>query len=118
MYNWFQSYLTNRRQFVRYNNITSPSKPVSIGVPQGIILGPILFLIYTNDFTNLTSDSLIVKYADDSSIVSHSSELSSLNNKMQTALNEAAKWLYDNRMVINPNKSNYIIIGHPKKTCT
>ena len=36
---------------------------------------------------------------------------------MQTALNEAAKWLNDNRMVINPNKSNYIIIGHPKKTC-
>ena len=68
--------------------------------------------------------SPIVKYADDSSIVSHSNELSSLNNKMQTALNEAAKWLNDNRMVINPNKSNYIIIGHPKKlakivlTCT
>ena len=117
MYNWFQSYLTNRKQFVRYNNITSPSKPVFIGVPQGTILGPILFLIYTNDFTNLTSDSLIVKYADDSSVVSHSNELSSLNNKMQTAVNEGAKWLNDNRMVINPNKSNYIIIGHLKITC-
>ena len=67
--NWFHSYLINRQQFVLYENTKSNMMPISTGVPQGSILGPLLFLIYMNDINEATEKFSAILYADDTSLV-------------------------------------------------
>ena len=62
---WFKSYLTERKQFVRLNNIDSRTENISIGVPQGSVLGPLLFSIYVNDMPNCLKFSEANLFADD-----------------------------------------------------
>ena len=68
MLKWFKSYLGNRTQFVKDNNVKSNVRNIHIGLPQGTILGPILFLIYVNDFSYCFTDCKCVIYADDTTI--------------------------------------------------
>ena len=65
---WFQSYLSNRQQFITYNGVSSSVKTVKCGVPQGSILGPLLFLIYINDLVNVCSHCLPILFADDTNL--------------------------------------------------
>ena len=62
---WFRSYLKNRKQFVRYQTCDSEYENVTCGVPQGSILGPLLFILYVNDITNITSLFEMILFADD-----------------------------------------------------
>ena len=63
--NWFQSYLTDRTQYVEVNNESSSLQTILTGVPQGSILGPLLFLIYMNDIPNASNLFTFILYADD-----------------------------------------------------
>ena len=65
---WFESYLTNRKQYVFVNNIKSDFKIIGCGVPQGSILGPLLFLVYMNDITQASQVLQYILYADDTSV--------------------------------------------------
>ena len=65
---WFKSYLSHRSQFVVCNNCSSPKLPITCGVPQGSILGPLLFLIYINDIINSSSKLSYILFADDTNI--------------------------------------------------
>ena len=65
---WFKSYLTGRNQYVFYNGESSDLKPISCGVPQGSVLGPLLFLLYINDLHNVSSKLKFFLFADDTNI--------------------------------------------------
>ena len=75
---WFESYLTGRKQFVNLNDTDSDVKPITCGVPQGSVLGPLLFLLYINDLPNISDKLSFFLFADDTNIYLESSNLSLL----------------------------------------
>ena len=79
--NWFKDYLFNRHQVVMFNNFQSKSYPVTCGVPQGSILGPLLFLVYFNDFIKVVKHSKVIKYADDTVLYIGSSEVDDIQRR-------------------------------------
>ena len=110
---WFKSYLENRNQCVRLgNNISSP-KQVEFGVPQGSILGPVLFIIYINDMARVLRDCLLIQYADDSQILLKGSiyELDILIERAENLLNEAKRYFQRNGLNINESKTKCMFIG-------
>ena len=92
---WFQSYLTERSQYVEVNGITSNALAISTGVPQGSILGPLLFLIYMNDIPEVSTFFKSILYADDTSLLnSLSISLNSYDPDIHT-INVELSHIYD-----------------------
>ena len=108
-YTLTESYLSNRQQFVSINNVTSCSKPISIGVPQGSILGPLLFLIYVNDLPNATSCQPRL-FADDTYLVLKNSTLNELETNCNLELQNLHRWCNANELQINPEKFKAVIL--------
>ena len=81
-----KSYLMNRKQYVLFNNITSTRECINCGVPQGSILGPLLFLIYVNDMPNICRKLLFMLFADDTSILYSNSDIMQLMNTINSEL--------------------------------
>ena len=108
--NWFQSYLTDRTQYVEVNNESSSLQTILTGVPQGSILGPLLFLIYMNDIPNASNLFTFILYADDTTLFStiEYSIPSSASNYHQTInlnLSKVTDWLIANRLSLNVKKN-------------
>ena len=110
---WFVSYLENRTQCVRLQNTKSSQLNVKFGVPQGSILGPILFNIYVNDLSNYISNCTLVQYADDTQFL-HSGKIDSLQeilNKTTATLTGARDYFLKNGLQLNTTKTQCIFIG-------
>ena len=101
---WFQSYLTNRYQFVTYNGESSERKKVKCGVPQGSILGPLLFLIYINDLADVCKCSLPILFADDTNLFHHGTDLSVIECEFNKELADISTWLKVNKLSLNIKK--------------
>ena len=117
---WFKSYLNNRTQQVVVNNLNSTSGVVECGVPQGSILGPILFLLFINDLP-LTLQNLPVSvdlYADDTTSYSIASDKRTLETNLQNALNSVHIWCLENGMTINTDKTKLMLIASRQKRNT
>ena len=110
---WFQSYLTDRHQTVRMNNVLSLPHPISYGVSQGSILGPILFLIYINDMSDYLKNCLLVQYADDTQILltGDIDNVNELLNQAEIILAEAKLYFQNNGLKVNESKTQCIFFG-------
>ena len=108
---WFQSYLNNRKQIVKCNNKLSVPCNLTIGVPQGTILGPTLFILYINDFSTFVDPVICLRYADDTSLVAWGKNIIEIQEKLQTGADKALQWLHNNRLFINSNKSSCLLLG-------
>ena len=104
---WFKSYLT----YVFYNGESSDLKPISCGVPQGSVLGPLLFLIYINDLPNISTNLKFFLFADDTNIYFVSDDLIKLENAVNKELKKLHLWLNVNRLSLNVSKTNFIIFS-------
>lgn len=113
--NLFKSYLTNRKQSVIINNIYSEKLSMQSGVPQGSILGPLLFLIYINDICYSCENLNIDLYADDSTIFESDFKLLTIQRKLQNNINQILKWCTLNNMALHPNKTKCMILGSKQR---
>lgn len=107
------NYLKDRIQFVQQSDDKSHSRYLHKGVPQGSVLGPLLFTLYINDLPKVITHSNCTLYADDVQLLisgPHKSVISPINN-LNNDLNAIAKWSSNNDLMLNPNKSNYITIS-------
>ncbi|CAL4059141.1 unnamed protein product, partial [Meganyctiphanes norvegica] len=81
--NLFTSYLSNRKQYVRVNNVDSEQRTITCGVPQGSVLGPLLFLLYVNDLANCCPEVFFRIFADDTGIFSHFKDISTITTMVE-----------------------------------
>ena len=107
---WFESYLKEREQIVNFNNQTSGKEKINIGVPQGTVLGPILFLIYMNELPMILPNLSCTMFADDITISCAAKNIDEASASLQTIVNKTVNWLDKNRLVINISKCNSLII--------
>ena len=91
----------------------STSRPLTCGVPQGSILGPILFALYINDLTRSSTDAEFVLFADDTTVIWHNYSLLDLKNQAQMGLDQIQNWLVSNKLSLNIQKTNFMLFGPP-----
>ena len=112
---WFESYLTGRKQYVFYNGVTSEIKNITCGVPQGSVLGPLLFLIYINDLPNISKKLTFFLFADDTNIYYESKNLKEIEKTVNEELKKLSLWLNINRLALNVAKTNFVIFRSCQK---
>lgn len=113
--NLFRNYLTNRKQFVSYNGFDSVRKPINCGIPQGSILGPLLFLIYINDIINCSALLYFVLFADDTNLLVSGTSCQDVMNILNPELQKLALWFNVNKLSLNVAKTNYILFGSKRR---
>ena len=111
---WFRSYLTTRSQYVEYNGTSSSYKNITCGVPQGSILGPLLFLIYINDLASVSKKFFSVFFADDSNLFISGKNPDRLVEEMNKEKVYVTEWLKANKLSLNLNKTHFIIFRKPR----
>ena len=113
---WFSSYISNRSQSVKIGNTLSDSRNLNFGVPQGSVLGPILFTLYTYPLSKIISSYNLVKhhlYADDTQIYIDltTDNAPSAISQLQKCLTDIQLWMNSNKLKLNPDKTEFMIIG-------
>ncbi len=106
---WLESYLSDRKQFVYYNNIESDKSTVVCGIPQGSILGPILFLLYINDLSNVSNKLKFILFADDTNVFYSGKCLEDVCRLMNDELKIMNTWFKVNKLSLNVDKTKYMI---------
>ena len=112
---WFDTYLTNRKQQVSINNCQSDFQQISYGVPQGSILGPLLFLLFINDLPLYTNNVFTDLYADDTTVYDIQDSMEQIESNLQSALNGLQIWCKSNGMILNSSKTKVMFVTTNQK---
>ena len=110
-----KSYLTDRSHYVSIKLANSSTRSIKHGVPQGSVLGPLLFLIYINDLNNAIKNSTTLHFADDTSLICQTKSLKALNKKINQDLSNLTEWLRANKISLNASKTEIIIFRNKTK---
>ena len=112
---WLKNYLYKRKQFVSYNGVNSSPKSISCGVPQGSILGPLLFIIYINDIVSVSTLFEFTLYADDTNVLASDYSLANLIHNINRELICISDWFIENRLSLNMDKTCFIVFHNPQR---
>ena len=117
---WFTNYLFQRSQRVQINEKVSDSCPVYCGVPQGSILGPTLFLIFFNDFSEILMHCDVIQFADDTVILVSAKDVQSIESMLNIDLKNMSKFFTENELIINLEavKTECMLLGTSRKLST
>ena len=106
---WFESYLSERTQYITYNSVKSTREKVNCEVPQGSILGPLLFLLYINNLSSVSEYCYSVLFADDTNVLISGENIDVLCSRLNEELESIREWLCCNKLSLNFSKTHYMI---------
>ena len=112
---WFKSYLSNRNQYVSINRYESGLAAISCGVPQGSVLGLLLFLLYINDLNQAIKFCKVHHFADDTNLLCLSNSIKKLNKLVNADLKNLVNWLNPNEISLNVKKTEMVIFKSKQK---
>lgn len=110
--NWFKDYLNNRTQETQFNDNKSRREINELGVPQGSVLGPLLFNLYINDISTVINKCSVHLFADDTMITASGDNIHEIINVINEDLSNFSTWLKYNKLKLNVEKTKFMIIGH------
>jgi hypothetical protein len=110
---WFRNYLSNRKQFVAVDDAMSDLLSILIGVPQGSILGPLLFLLYINDLPSCSS-LLSLLFADDTALAAEDDDIVNLVERVNTEFQKVCKYFRLHKLSLHPDKTKFMLISNAK----
>ena len=112
---WYKSYLSDRKQYVTYNGVSSPVNNVTCRVPQGSILGPLLFLLYINDLGCVSSSTTSILFADDTNLFKTGNDLNKMQEELNFELSKISHWLKVNKLALNIGKTHFMVFTNKRK---
>ena len=111
---WFSSYLRSRQQFVTVNGVDSSPKEIEYGIPQGSILGPLLFVIYINDLPGISNLAKFILYADDANIIVTGETEEEVQLKLSQIASTLVSWVDGNGLALNLKKTHYMVFSNQR----
>jgi hypothetical protein len=111
---WFRSYLTERKQYVSYKGTDSKLYPIICGVPQGSVLGPLLFIIYSNDLPGSLRCTTCILFADDTTIYVSGKNITELYKLVNQDIALLAEWFKVNKLSLNISKTHHVLFSKTK----